>query len=156
MTRSKKIRLGDLLLQQGLITKDQLDLALEQQKNVKFRLGRIMVNNSFVTEENISEALAKQLGIPYINLKNFHLKHELVRLLSESQARKFQAILLEEREGLILVGMADPTDMAAADEIARIVNSGIDVVVVTEGQLLESIDRGYSRTHGFMINDKKK
>ena len=153
MTRSKKIRLGDLLLQQGIITKDQLALALEQQKQVKFRLGRIMVNNAFVTEENISEALAKQLGIPYVNLKNFHLKHELVRLLSESQARRFQAILLEERDGLILVGMADPTDVTAADEIARIVNSGIDVVVVTEGQLLESIDRGYSRAHGIIGKD---
>jgi len=153
MTRSEKIRLGDLLLQQGLIAEDQLALALKQQMQVKLRLGRILVNNAFVTEEDISEALAKQLGIPYINLKNFHLKHELVRLLSESQARRFQAILLEERDGLILVGMADPTDLTAADEIARIVNSGIDVVVVTEGQLLESIDRGYSRAHGIIGND---
>jgi MSHA biogenesis protein MshE len=153
MARSGKIRLGDLLLQQGLITEDQLALALEQQKKVKLRLGRILVNNAFVTEENISEALAKQLGIPYINLKNFHLKHELVRLLSESQARRFQAIVLDERNDFILVGMADPTDVTAADEIARIVKSAIDVVVVTEGQLLESFDRGYSRAHGIIGND---
>jgi len=147
MTRSQKFRLGDLLLQQGLITEDQLALALEQQKEVKLRLGRILVNNAFVTEENISESLAKQLGIPFISLKNFHLKLELVRLLSESQARRLHAIVLEERNGLFLVGMADPTDLTAADEIARIVKSAIDVVVVTEGQLLENIERGYSRAH---------
>ncbi len=150
MTRSAKIRLGDLLLQQGLIAENQLALALEQQMQVKLRLGRILVNNAFVTEEDISETLAKQLGIPYVNLKNYHLKHELVRLLSESQARQYQAILLEERDGVILVGMADPTDETAADEIARILKSGIDVVVVTEGQLLESIDRGYTRTLGII------
>jgi len=153
MTRPEKIRLGDLLLQQGLIAEDQLALALEQQMQVKLRLGRILVNNAFVTEEDISEALAKQLGIPYVNLRNFHLKHELVRLLSESQARQFQAILLEERDGLILVGMSDPTDVKAADEISHILNCGIDVVVVTEGQLLEGIDRGYSRTLGFIAKE---
>jgi MSHA biogenesis protein MshE len=147
MTRSQKFRLGDLLLQQGLITADQLALALEQQGRVKLRLGRILVNNAFVTEENISEALAKQLGIPFVNLKNSHLKLELVRLLSESQARRLQSIVLEERNGVILVGMADPTDLMAADEIARIVKSAIDVAVVTEGQLLEGIERGYSRAH---------
>jgi MSHA biogenesis protein MshE len=147
MTRSQKFRLGDLLLQQGLITADQLALALEQQGRVKLRLGRILVNNAFVTEENISEALAKQLGIPFVNLKNSHLKLELVRLMSESQARRLQAIVLEERNGVILVGMADPTDLMAADEIARIVKSAIDVAVVTEGQLLEGIERGYSRAH---------
>ena len=142
MALSGKIRLGDLLLQQNLISEEQLALALEQQKS-QLKLGRILVNNGFVTEENISETLAKQLNIPYINLKSFPIKQELVRLLSESQARQFHAIVLEDRNGMLLVGMADPTDLKAADEIARIVKSGIDIAVVTEGQLLEGIDRGY-------------
>jgi MSHA biogenesis protein MshE len=146
MTLSSKFRLGDLLVQQGMITKQQLALALKQQKQAKLRLGRMLVNNSFVTEENISETLAKQLDIQYINLKNFQLKYELVRLLSESQARRLQAIVLEERNNSLLVGMSDPTDSTSADEIARIVNRGIDIAVVTEGQLLESIDRSYMRS----------
>jgi MSHA biogenesis protein MshE len=145
MARLEKIRLGDLLLQQKLITQDQLKLALEQQTHSGLKLGRILVDNAFVTEQDISESLAKQLDIPYINLKNFHIKPELVRLLPESQARQFQAIVLEDRNGMLLVGMADPTDLKAADDIARIVKSGIDIAVVTEGQLLESIDRGYWR-----------
>lgn len=148
MARPEKIRLGDLLLQQKLISEDQLAYALEQQKSVGLKLGRILVNNAFVTEENISESLAKQLNIPYINLKHFHIKLELVRLLSESQARRLHAIVLEDRNGMLLVGMTDPTDLKAADEIAHIVKGGIDVAVVTEGQLLESIDRGYWRTQG--------
>jgi MSHA biogenesis protein MshE len=149
MAGPERFRLGDLLIQQKLISEEQLAYALEQQKHVGLKLGRILVNNAFVTEENISEALAKQLSIPYINLKRFRFKPELVRLLPEDQARRFHAIVLEDRNGMLLVGMADPTDLKAADEIARIVKSGIDVAVVTEGQLLESIDRGYWRGQEF-------
>ena len=146
MARPEKVRLGDLLVQQKLISQDQLKFALEQQKRSGRKLGRVLVDNAFVTEENISEALAKQLGVPYINLKYFHINLELVRLLPENQARRFRAIPLEDRNGVLLVGMADPTDLSAFDEIARIVKRSIDVAVVTEGQLLESIDRGYRRT----------
>ncbi|OGS99697.1 MAG: MSHA biogenesis protein MshE [Gallionellales bacterium RIFCSPLOWO2_12_FULL_59_22] len=146
MARPEKIRLGDLLVQQNLISLDQLKLALEQQKRSGRKLGRVLADNAFVTEEQISEALAKQLNIPYINLKFFNINPELVRLLPENQARRFRAIVLEVRNGMLLVGMADPTDLFAFDEIARIVRRDIDVAVVTEGQLLESIDRGYRRT----------
>jgi MSHA biogenesis protein MshE len=146
MARPEKVRLGDLLLQMKLISEDQLAYALEQQKHAEHKLGRILADNGFVTEENISESLAKQLNIPYIDLKHFHFNPALVRLLPESQARRFYAIVLEDRNGMLLVGMADPTDLKATDEISRIVKSGIDVAVVTEGQLLESIDRVYWRT----------
>lgn len=146
MADPEKFRLGDMLLRQNLITQEQLRLALEQQTRSRLKLGRILVDNGFVTEENISETLAQQLDIPYVNLKKFQIKPELVRLLPESQARQFHAIVLEDRNGMLLIGMADPTDLNAADEISRIVKSGIDVAVVTEGQLLESLDRGYLRS----------
>jgi MSHA biogenesis protein MshE len=153
MAGPEKFRLGDLLLQQKLISEEQLAYALEQQKHVGLKLGRVLVDNAFVTEENLSETLAKQLNFPYIDLKHFQLKPELVRLLPEDQARQFHAIVLDDRNGMLLVGMADPTDLNAADEIARIVKSGIDVAVVTEGQLLESIDRGYWRAQGITGSD---
>src|SRR3990170_3270426 len=121
MARPEKIRLGDLLVQQQLISQDQLQFALEQQKRSGRKLGRVLVDNAFVTEEQISETLAKQLNIPYVNLKYYHINLEKVRLLPENQARRFRAIVLEERNGMLLVGMADPTDLFAFDEIARIV-----------------------------------
>ncbi|HEY0664514.1 MAG TPA: hypothetical protein VGD24_00420 [Gallionella sp.] len=142
-----------MLLQQGLITEEQLALALEQQKNVSLRLGRILVNNGFVTEEHISEALAKQFDIPYVNLKHFHFKPEVVRLLSENNARRNQAIVLEKRDERLLVGMANPADLKSAEEIARLLDCEIEVAVVTEGQLLEGIDRGYSRSPGILESD---
>ena len=146
MARPEKVRLGDLLVQQQLITQDQLKFALEQQKRNGRKLGRVLVDNAFVTEEKISEALAKQLNIPYINLKYYNINLEQIRKLPENQARRFRSIVLEDRNGVLLVGMADPTDLFAFDEISRIVKRDIDVAIVTESRLLESIDRSYRRT----------
>lgn len=146
MARPEKIRLGDLLVRENLITQDQLEFALERQRSNGHKLGRVLVENGFVSEERISEALAMQLNIPYINLKNYSINPKLVRLLPESQARRFHAIVLEENKGRLLVGMCDPTDFSALDEIARLARREVDVAVVTEGQLLQGIDRGYLRT----------
>ena len=146
MARPEKVRLGDLLVQQKLISLEQLQFVLEQQKRSGRKLGRVLVDNGFITEDQISEALAKQLNIPYINLKYYNPNLEVVRSLPENQARRFRALALEERNGAILVGMTDPTDLFAFDEIARILKRDIDVAVVTEGQLLETIDRVYRRT----------
>ena len=146
MARPEKVRLGDLLVQQKLISLDQLQFALEQQKRSGRKLGRVLVDNAFVSEDQISEAIAKQLNIPYINLKYYNVNLEIVRRLPENQARRFRAVVLEERNGVLLVGMADPTDLFSFDEIARLLKRDIDVAVVTEGQLLETIDRVYRRT----------
>ena len=108
MARPEKVRLGDLLVQENLISQDQLKSALEQQKRSGRKLGRVLADNAFVTEEQISEALAKQLNIPYINLKYYNINLEQIRLLPESQARRFRAIVLEERNGMPLIGMGDP------------------------------------------------
>ena len=146
MARPEKIRLGDLLVQQKLISQDQLKFALDEQKRSGRKLGRVLVDNAFVSEDQISETLAKQLNIPFINLKYYTVNLEIVRRLSESQVRRFRALVLEDRNGALLVGMADPTDLFAFDEITRLLKRDIDLAVVTEGQLLETIDRVYRRT----------
>ncbi|MBI4937729.1 MAG: type II/IV secretion system protein [Nitrosomonadales bacterium] len=146
MARPEKIRLGDLLVQQKLLSQEQLAFALEEQKRGGRKLGRVLVDNAFVSEEQISEALGKQLNIPHINLKYYNASLEVARRLSESQARRFRALVLEERNGALLVGMADPTDLFAFDESSRILKRDIALAVVTEGQLLETIDRIYRRT----------
>ena len=146
MARPEKIRLGDLLIQQKLITTEQLHFALDEQKRNGRKLGRVLADNGFITEEQISESLASQLNIPYINLKNHNLNLELVRQLPESMARRFRALPLEEHKGGLLVGMADPTDLQAFDELGQTLKRSIDIAVVTEGQLLETIERVYRRT----------
>jgi MSHA biogenesis protein MshE len=146
MARPEKIRLGDLLIQQGLLTDEQLKFALDEQKRSGRKLGRIVVESSFVTEEAISQALARQLQLPFVDLKQFNPKPELINLLPEAQARRFRAVILDENAGILRVGFVDPTDLQAYDDILRLLRREIELAVVTESQLLGLIDRVYRRT----------
>ena len=104
----QRIRLGDLLIQQGLLTDEQLKLALDEQKRSGRKLGRIFVDSGYVTEEGIAKALARQLQRRFVDLRNFQPKPELIKLLPEAQARRFRALVLDEQAGLLRVGFADP------------------------------------------------
>jgi len=146
MARPEKVRLGEILVQQKLLSEEQLGLALTEQKRTGRKLGRVFVENAYVTEEQISGALAKQFDIPYINLKFYNISADIVRLLPETQARRFRALVLEDRRGALLVGMSDPTDLFAYDEIARLVKRNIELAVVNESEVLAAIDRIYRRT----------
>jgi MSHA biogenesis protein MshE len=146
MGRPEKLRLGDVLTGQKLISQDQLKFALEEQKRSGRRLGRVLIDTGILTEDQIAEALGKQLGMPHIALKQYNIQNEVVRRLPEAQARRHRAILLEDRKDRYLVGMADPTDLFAFDELSRIIKRDLDVAVVAESQLLQTIDRVYRRT----------
>lgn len=146
MPRPEKFRIGEILVQQKILSQEQLKLALEEQKRSGRKLGRVFVENGFVTEEEISQALAKQLRIPYMNLKYYNVSPETARKIPETQARRFRALALEDRGTRILVGMSDPTDLFAYDEIAKILKTDIEIAVVNEGVLMQTIDRVYRRT----------
>src|SRR5437763_7649590 len=146
MARPEKVRLGEILVQQKLLSEEQLNQALADQKRTGRKLGRVFVENGFVTEDQISGALARQLGIPYINLKFYNINQDVVRLLPETQARRFRALVLEDRRETVLVGVSDPTDLFAYDEIARLLKKGVELAVVNETEVLAAIDRIYRRT----------
>ncbi len=146
MPPPQKVRLGDLLIQHGLLTDEQLKLSLDEQKRTGRKLGRVFVESGYVTEEGISQALARQLRIPFIDLKNFTPKPDLIKLLPEAPARRFRALVLDQLpDGRLQIGMSDPTDLQAYDEITRLVKREIDLAVITESQLLAMIDRVYHR-----------
>jgi MSHA biogenesis protein MshE len=146
MGRPEKIRLGEILLQQKLLTEDKLKAALDEQKRSGRKLGRIFIDAGFVTEEQIGSALARQLQVPYINLKHFNIRPEVATRLPETLARRFRAIVLEDTGVFYRVGMADPTDLFAYDEINRVLKREIQLAVVGESLLLQTIDRVYRRT----------
>ncbi|MGQ0510921.1 MAG: GspE/PulE family protein [Betaproteobacteria bacterium] len=146
MGRPEKIRLGDILVAQKVISLEQLKLTLEQQKKSGRRLGRVLIEQGFATDDQICEAVSRQLGIPYVNLKSYNFNPELVRRLPEALARRFRAVVLEDRKTDLLIGMADPTDLFAFDEIARTLKRDLQAAVVNEAMLVQSIDRIYRRT----------
>jgi MSHA biogenesis protein MshE len=144
--RPERVRLGDLLVQQKLISQEQLRAALEDQGKSGRKLGRVLIETGYLSEDQIGEALARQLGVPFINLKYYNFNTAVTRKLPEVQARRFRALLLEEQDGSVLVAMADPTDLFAYDEITRIVRKDVNIAVVSETLLLQTIDRVYRRT----------
>lgn len=146
MARPEKVRLGDMLVQQGLISPEQLEVGLQEQKRTGLKLGRVLVDSGCVTERKIAEALARQLALPFLDLSNFNAKAEIVQKLPEAQARRFRAVLLEDRGDSYLVGMADPSDLFAYDEISRVLRREIDLASVQESAILPIIDRMYRRT----------
>jgi MSHA biogenesis protein MshE len=146
MGRPEKIRLGDILVAHKVVTAEQLGLALAQQKKSGRRLGRVLVEHGFLTEEQLCEAISRQLDIPYVNLKFYQLNRDVIRRLPEAQARRFRALVLEDRRQSYLVGMADPTDLFAFDEVVRLLKRDVQAAVVSEAQLMQTVDQVYRRT----------
>ncbi|MCW9087995.1 MAG: GspE/PulE family protein [Gammaproteobacteria bacterium] len=146
MNPRKKIRIGDLLVEHHIITESQLLQALAEQKQSGHKLGRTLVDLGFITEDKLLEVLSRQLQLPFIELKHYKYHAETVRLLPETIARRYRAIVLAEQDDAVLVGMADPTDIFAYDEIARVVKRPVRLAVVREADLLKTIDTVYRRT----------
>ena len=146
MAFQKKIRLGDLLVEKGLITDEQLQLALKEQKKLGRKLGGTLVELGMIDEDSILNLLSGQLGIPLVSLTNFKFNEEVVRKLAESIARRYRAIVLEERANDFLVGMADPTDIYALDEIQAKLPKTVSLAIVRESSLLSAFDKVYRRT----------
>ncbi len=144
--RPEKLRLGDVLLRQQLITEAQLQQALALQQQSGKKLGRVLVDSGILTEELLADGLSRQLRIPCINLKTYPFRPELVRTLPEALARRLRVLVLEERSDGLLVGMSDPLDLLAFDEITRALKRSIHIAVVAESQLLPAFDRLYRRT----------
>lgn len=141
-----KLRLGDVLVEQQLISADQLTQALELQRATGKKLGRILIEANLITEEALAHVLARQLRAPFVNLKTFPLKTELVRLLPETPARRFRALVLEDRGDTLLVAMADPLDLFGFDELAKILKRRLAMAVVADSQLAAAYDKHYRRS----------
>jgi MSHA biogenesis protein MshE len=146
MAMKQKVRIGDLLVKNSVISEDQLQQALTKQKSTGLRLGRTLINLGFVQEDNFLGFLSEQLNIPFIDLRRYRFDTPTVQRLSETHARRFRAIALTEKGGVLLVGMADPTDIYAFDALERVLQQPIDQAVVRESELLATLDLVYRRT----------
>ena len=142
----QKIRIGDLLVQHGVITEDQLLSALARQKKTGGKLGNTLVEMGLVSSLQFHEFLANQLNLPFIDLKHYSYDADTVRLLPETAARRFRAIVLSQDGPQLLVGLADATDLHAYDELSRILKKPLRLAVVYESELLRILDIVYRRT----------
>ena len=146
MTVKRRIRLGDVLVEHGTITAEQLATALTEQRRSGRKLGRVLVDLGFVSESALHELLAKHLDVPFVDLKQALIDREAVKLLPEPLARRYRAlVLLQDARGL-LVGMADPSDLHAYDELQSKLKQPIRLALVGETDFLKTLDAVYRHT----------
>ncbi|MDF1766939.1 MAG: GspE/PulE family protein [Gammaproteobacteria bacterium] len=141
-----KTPLGELLQQKGLITGEQLDAALLQQAESGEQVGQILVRLAFIDEDEMLKTLAEQLQLAFVDLSSFDFDSNVVLSLRETFARRYGAIVLEDRGVDFLVGMNDPMDIFASDEIERILQRPIEPAVVRPSELNNTLDLAYRRT----------
>jgi MSHA biogenesis protein MshE len=146
IVKPKKIRIGDLLIEHKIISREQLESALADQRQSGRKLGRVLIENGFLTEEQLLTFLSRQLKVPYIDLRRYQFQPEVVRQIPETHARRYRVILLEDAQDAPLMGMADPTDLFAYDEMTRILKRPPRIAVVGEADLLKTIDLVYRHT----------
>jgi len=146
MVGKRRIRIGDLLVQNEEITAAQLQEALADQKKLGLKLGRILIDKGYIDEDRFLQFLSEQLNAPYYDLKGFSPDVDVVSRLPETYARRYRALLLEEKDGDLIVGMADPMDIFGYDELSRQLGHPISVAVVRESELMSMLDMAYRRT----------
>ncbi|MDE6875334.1 MAG: Flp pilus assembly complex ATPase component TadA [Lachnospiraceae bacterium] len=143
----RKKRLGDLLIDAGVITQDQLAQALDKQKQTRQKLGATLMEMNFTTEEEIAGALKEQLGMEYVDLRAIRIPQDVISLIPDSALLKKYTIMPfefnQEHSGYLRVAMADPMDLVATDDLSIITNLQIEPVVATASDIMAAIDRYY-------------
>jgi len=142
-----KMRLGDLLVHEQVISEKQLDSALKEQKQSGRKLGATLIELGFISEQQLTEFLAQQLKIPTVSLSDQKIPQQVVELLPEVQARRHRALVYEADNGHAKVAMSDPADLAAIDQVnQQLAPREVDIAVVAETDLLQAFDSLYRRT----------
>ncbi|MCM1185509.1 MAG: Flp pilus assembly complex ATPase component TadA [Lachnoclostridium sp.] len=143
---SKKFRLGEALVLSNLITEEQLQQALEEQKGSGKRLGEFLVDKNLVTEDLLAQVLSAQLGYPIIELQNIDIPPEVKGLVPASRLKEKKILPIEYAEdnmNVLRVVMADPLDMDAMDDISIITGCQVEPLIATPRNIMMAIDRIY-------------
>lgn len=144
--RRERMRLGDMLIRQNVLTEDELKKALELQKGSGKKIGEVLVDNGFITEDMIVRALQMQLGLKVVQLTGVTIPKEVRNLVSVDILKKYTCIPFEldpYNANILHLAMADPMDMAAIDDISIVTNLQIEPYIATTRDILAAIDRCY-------------
>ena len=144
--RRERMRLGDLLIKQNVLTEEQLQKALAKQKGSGKKIGEILVEEGFITEEMIARALQMQLGLKIVHLTGVTIPKEVRGLVKADILKKYVVIPFEldpYNANILHLAMADPMDMAAMDDISIVTNLQVEPYICTSGEILAAIDRCY-------------
>ncbi len=133
--------LGSLLVETGLITNDQLAEALATQASTGRPIGRVLIDQGLISESDLVRSLAKQVGLEFVDLTERAIDATVASLIPEGLARRYQALPISWDEDVLVVAMADPSNVLAVDDIRALTGAQVRCVVATSAQIRETIDR---------------
>lgn len=146
MTAFKKVTkklVGELLIDNGVITRTQLDQALARKKETGKLLGEVLVELGFASEEDVAAVVAAQYRIPYLPLKHHDVDKELLKAIPRSLAMKYRCFPVDRISTVITVAMENPLDEKAVEEIHEITGSRVLCYVSTPSEILAAIEQHY-------------
>ncbi|MCR4287079.1 MAG: type IV-A pilus assembly ATPase PilB [Deltaproteobacteria bacterium] len=136
-------RIGELLLREKLITPDQLKNAIEEQKKSGGRLGYNLTRLGFISEKDLISFLSRQYGIPTIDLTSQEIEHEIVKLIPEDVAKKYQVVPVSRNGSTLVVAMADPSNIFAIDDIKFLTGYNVEPLVASDTAIKAAIEKYY-------------
>ena len=137
------VRLGEILLKESLITQDQLQKALDFQRQNGGKLGSCLTRLGFITDDDITGVLSRQYGVPSINLKYYEIDPNVIKLIPQDTAVRYQVIPLSRVGSVLTIAMTDPTNVFAMDDIKFMTGFNVEPVVASETAIAEAIGRFY-------------
>lgn len=149
LVRKGKKRIGDILVEEGILTEEQLEEALKAAKAENKKIGEAITDLGFASEQDIAEALSSQLGFEYVNLSSVHIPDNVLSLINESVLRKHLMIpyaFVPNTINQVKVAMVDPMDMSAIDDFSIVTNLLVVPSVATTRDILIALDRYYGDT----------
>jgi type IV pilus assembly protein PilB len=141
MAKRKPKQLGQILIEQGLLTQEQLDQSLDEHKKTPKALGRVLIDKGFIKEADLVRALSEQVGLEFVDLSDFQIDPMSASLLPETLARRYRAIPIAMRDDRLLVAMSDPANVYALDDIRAITNRDVQPVVATASDVEQAIGK---------------
>ncbi|MDP2910948.1 MAG: hypothetical protein Q8N76_01240 [Candidatus Omnitrophota bacterium] len=143
MNRVNLKQLGELLMERGLITRDQLNHALEVQKDKGGLIGQIMVDLGYVSEEAIAQAITAQYGFPYLPMENYEIDIEVIKIVPKNVAAQYCLIPVDKIGNNLTIAMANPMNNQAVEDIALMSGLHVQLFVSTASDIKKAIERYY-------------
>ena len=146
MQHERKPLLGQILVEQGYILPEQLELALKEQTVTNLRIGEILVKNGWISEKDLAEAISKQTNLPFVSLSMFRPMEEAIDAIPENMARRLEVVPLSinENSNKLTIAVSDPFNILALDEIRMITGMDVDVVIATLSDIKRAIETLYA------------
>ena len=136
-------RIGEVLLERGLINHKELEQALAYQKEHGGLMGQVLIHLGFITEQEVALALTAQYGFPYLPLDNYEIDSELTELIPEPVARQYCLIPIDRIGNALTLAMADPSNVRAIEDVELLTKCVVQTFVSTPTEIRKAIDRHY-------------